>query len=136
MDATPARVGYILGAQVEFVSSVSFSSIILMKRMWQESVCHLTTAAAVLVWGRFSDHNGRKPVLLACCFGLGISLIGFGSSRTITSMIVWKAFQGMFKANKPIIKTATAELTNGNEIGMAKIYGIMPAIYAAAATAG
>lgn len=68
--------------------------------------------------------------------GLAISLLGFGSSKTITMLIFWKAFQGLFKANKPIIKTATAELSRGDEAKMAKIYGFMPAVYAAAATVG
>ncbi|KZP23308.1 MFS general substrate transporter [Athelia psychrophila] len=113
---SPTRVGYILGLQ--------------------DSISHLTAAAAVLVWGRFSDHYGRKYILLACCMGLAISLVGFGSSKTITALIFWKAFQGLFKANKPTVKTVVAELARGDEAKMAKIYGIVPALFAAAATVG
>ncbi|KZP05226.1 MFS general substrate transporter [Athelia psychrophila] len=113
---SPTRMGYILGLQ--------------------DSICHLTAAAAVLVWGGVSDHYGRKYVMLACCMGLATSLVGFGSSKTITALIFWKAFQGLFRANKPIIKTAAAELARGDEAKMAKIFGIMPAVYAAAATVG
>jgi hypothetical protein len=42
----------------------------------------------------------------------------------------------MFKANKPTVKTVFAELSDGDESKMARAFALMPAVYAAAATAG
>ena len=104
--------------------------------MSQDSVGHLTTAFAVLLWGRFSDGHGRKPVLLACCAGLAVAITSFGCSKTFLALVLCKFLEGMFKANKPTVKTAFAELSDGDESKMAQAFALMPAVYAASATVG
>ena len=91
---------------------------------------------AVLLWGKFSDGYGRKPVLLACSAGLAIAITSFGYSRTFLALVLCKFLEGMFKANKPTVKTVFAELSDGDESKMARAFALMPAVYAAAATAG
>jgi MFS family permease len=103
---------------------------------WQESVGHLTTAVAVLPWGRFSDKRGRKPVLLTCSVGLAVAITGFGYSNTFLALVFFKFLEGLFKANKPTVKTVLAELSEGDESKMARAFSLLPAIYAAAATLG
>jgi MFS family permease len=46
----------------------------------------------VLQWSRASDHVGRKPVLLLGIFGLSLSMLCFGLSRTFTGLVLRCAF--------------------------------------------
>jgi hypothetical protein len=52
------------------------------------------------------------------------------------ALVLCKIFEGMFKANKPTVKTAFAELSEGDESKMAHMFALMPAVYAAGATVG
>jgi MFS family permease len=99
-------------------------------------VGYLTTAVAVLLWGKFSDVHGRKPVLLACSAGLAVTTTCFGFSHTFLALVLSKFFEGMFKTNKPTVKTVFAELSDGDESKMAKLFALMPVVYAAGATLG
>jgi MFS family permease len=99
-------------------------------------VGHLTTAVAVLLWGKYSDGHGRKPVLLSCSAGLAIAITCFGFSKTYQALIVCKFLEGCFKANKPTVKTSFAEISEGDESRMAKAFALMPVVYAAGAAAG
>lgn len=102
----------------------------------QDSVGHLTTAGAVLLWGRVSDFHGRKPILLACSAGLAVAISCFGFSKTFPALVLSKFLEGVFKANKPTVKTALAELSAGDKHKMARAFALMPAIYAAGSTTG
>lgn len=42
---------------------------------------------------------GRKPVLLLGPFGLAISMLGFGLSKSFTSLLVFRFLQGVFNGN-------------------------------------
>ena len=39
-------------------------------------------------WSRFSDHIGRKPVLLIGLLGTTLSMLAFGLSRTFWALVV------------------------------------------------
>jgi MFS family permease len=54
----------------------------------QVSLFFTAEAATVMQWSRLSDHIGRKPVLLTGLFGLVISMICFGLSRTFWALVV------------------------------------------------
>jgi hypothetical protein len=47
----------------------------------------------VLQWSRASDRVGRKPVLLLGIFGLSLSMLCFGLSRTFTTLVLRCAFR-------------------------------------------
>ena len=55
----------------------------------QVSAHFAAEAATVLHWNRLSDHIGRKPVLLSCLFGVIVSVIGFGLSRSFWALVLW-----------------------------------------------
>jgi len=42
----------------------------------------------VLQWSRVSDHIGRKPVLLIGLFGTIFSMLSFGLSRSLSTLVV------------------------------------------------
>ena len=55
----------------------------------QVSAHYAAEAATVLYWSRLSDHIGRKPVLLSCLFGVTVSVIAFGLSRSFWALVLW-----------------------------------------------
>lgn len=53
-----------------------------------------------VVWfGRASDRYGRVPVLLFGPLGLGMSMLGFGLSKSFWSLVVFRCMQGAFNGN-------------------------------------
>lgn len=50
-------------------------------------------------WGRASDAYGRRPVLLLGPLGLAVAMFGFGLSKSIWSMVLFRAAQGIFNGN-------------------------------------
>jgi hypothetical protein len=53
----------------------------------QISLFFAVQAVTVMQWARLSDHIGRKPVLLTGLFGLFISMVLFGLSRTFWALV-------------------------------------------------
>ena len=54
--------------------------------VYQVSLYFLGEASAVLQWSRLSDSIGRKPVLLSGTFGLAVTTVLFGLSRTFLAL--------------------------------------------------
>ncbi len=69
------------------------------------------------VWGRLSDHIGRRPVLLVSTAGAAISyaLFGFGSSLTgntaLTVLLISRIFAGICGANITVAQAYIADIT-------------------------
>ena len=60
-------------------------------------------------WGRLSDRFGRRPVLLMSLLGSAISYLGFAFADSLTLLILWRVFAGVFTAN---ISTAMASIAD------------------------
>jgi MFS family permease len=45
-------------------------------------------ACTIFHWSRASDHIGRKPILLVGLAGLSLSMLLFGLSKTLVSLII------------------------------------------------
>lgn len=79
-------------------------------------------------WGTASDYLGRKPViLLGLTFTMIFSLM-FGFSRTLTSLIVARAFQGLMNGNVGIIRTMVAEMVPEKEL-QPRAFSVMPLVW-------
>ncbi|KAF7376854.1 Protein ZINC INDUCED FACILITATOR-LIKE 1 [Mycena sanguinolenta] len=87
-----------------------------------ESLFFVTEFLSVCCWGRASDRFGRRPVLLLGPFGLALSLIGFGWSKTFVSLAFWRSLQGVFNGNIGVLKTVTAEIADSTNL--AQIMGL------------
>ncbi|EAU85281.2 hypothetical protein CC1G_10067 [Coprinopsis cinerea okayama7 len=74
-----------------------------------ESVFFLAEALTVFQWGWLSDQLGRKPVLLLGPFGLVISMLGFGLSKSFASLLIFRSLQGVFNGNIGVSKSVLAE---------------------------
>lgn len=61
------------------------------------------------MWGRISDKVGRRPVLLFCLVGEGLSCILFALARSLEVLFVARALAGFFGAS---ISTASAYISD------------------------
>ncbi|KAF8840911.1 MFS general substrate transporter [Paxillus ammoniavirescens] len=77
-----------------------------------ESLFFVTEALTVLQWGRMSDRVGRKPVLLLGTFGLCLSMLCFGLSRTFWGLVLSRCVTGALNGNIGVTKTMMGELTD------------------------
>ncbi len=82
------------------------------------------------------DKYGRKLVLLCGSAGLSIATICFGFSKTLTSLFLSRALQGVLNANVGTIKTMFGEMTRGDEVAMARVFSFIPIVWASGATFG
>ena len=109
---------------------------ILMSLMMQVSLFFATESVTTMWWSRLSDHIGRKPVLLTGLFGLCISMIFFGLSRTFWAIVVRyglsierirkpepkhiafrsRCLAGLLNGNVGVMKSMMAELTDSTNI--------------------
>ncbi|KAK7033816.1 MFS general substrate transporter [Favolaschia claudopus] len=99
-----------------------------------ESLFFVTEAFTVLHWSSLSDRIGRKPVLLTGLFGLTLSMISFGFSKSYTTLVISRCLSGLLNGNVGVIKSMMGELTDSTNIaqGMA----LMPVVWSTGATVG
>ncbi|KAJ7248248.1 major facilitator superfamily domain-containing protein [Mycena haematopus] len=97
-----------------------------------ESLFFVTEALTVLQWSSLSDRVGRKPILLMGLFGLSLSMISFGVSRSYGALVVSRCLAGLLNGNVGVIKSMMGELTDSTNIaqGMA----LMPIVWSTGAT--
>ncbi|KAH7923425.1 MFS general substrate transporter [Leucogyrophana mollusca] len=77
-----------------------------------ETLFFATQALTILQWSRASDHVGRKPVLLIGVFGLGLSMLCFGLSRTFWGLVLSRCITGALGGNVGVMKSMMGELTD------------------------
>lgn len=82
------KVGYYAGLIVSDLLLKSFLRSHSDSIAMQVSLFFATESITVMWWSRLSDHIGRKPVLLTGLFGLCISMIFFGLSKTFWAVVV------------------------------------------------
>lgn len=63
-----------------------------------------------ILWGRFSDRHGRKPVVLIGMIGSIISLLMFGLSRNFYMAISARIIAGLLNGNVGVIRTIIGEI--------------------------
>ena len=61
------------------------------------------------IWGRWSDRIGRRPVLLICIFGEGLSYLLLAHSRSLEMLFAARILTGFFGAS---ISTASAYISD------------------------
>ncbi|KAL0945405.1 hypothetical protein HGRIS_000897 [Hohenbuehelia grisea] len=99
-----------------------------------ESVFYIAECATVLLWGRASDHWGRRPILLAGTIGLAMAMLGFGLSTHFWMLVVSRCAQGAFNGNIGVVKNVMAEITDSsNRAAAFSFYG---PVWAAGSTLG
>ncbi|KAF8513960.1 MFS general substrate transporter [Gautieria morchelliformis] len=92
----------------------------------------LTQMVFVFFWGRASDRFGRRPVLLVGLWGLTLSIMLFGLSKTFFTLIVSRALSGALNGNAGVMKSMMAEMTD--ETNQAQAFSFLPLVFAAGVT--
>ncbi|KAF7368882.1 MFS general substrate transporter [Mycena venus] len=99
-----------------------------------ESLFFVTEALTVLQWSRLSDRVGRKPVLLMGLFGLTLSMVSFGLSKSYGALVVSRSLAGLLNGNVGVIKSMMGELSDSSNI--AQVMSLMPVVWSTGATVG
>lgn len=66
-------------------------------------------------WGRLSDRYGRRPVLLGCLLGEGLTYILFAVARDLPTLFVARGLAGFFGASISTASAAISDITPPNE---------------------
>lgn len=82
---------------------------------------------AMPILGGLSDAYGRRPVLLASIFMLGVDLIIMGLAPTLTILFFGRFLGGMFSATYSVANAYIADVTEPDERGRA--FGMMGAAF-------
>jgi MFS family permease len=90
----------------------------------------------VLHWGRLSDRIGRKPVLLMGSFGLTLSILFLGLSKTFWALCLARALAGGLNGNIGVAKATMVELCEGDTQALAKAVAYVPVVWETGATLG
>ncbi|KAI6032822.1 MFS general substrate transporter [Pisolithus orientalis] len=99
-----------------------------------ESLFFATQALTVFQWSRISDQIGRKPVLLVGIFGLSLSILCFGLSKTFASLVISRCITGALNGNIGVMKSMLGELTDSSN--MAQGFALMPIMWSLGCTLG
>ncbi|KAI0316454.1 MFS general substrate transporter [Amylostereum chailletii] len=99
-----------------------------------ESLYFSAEAVTILQWSRLSDRVGRKPVLLIGTFGLIVSMLFFGLSKTFWTLVISRCVAGALNGNIGVMKASLAELTD--KTNRAQGFSLMPVMWASGATIG
>ncbi|KAF7964934.1 hypothetical protein HWV62_1611 [Athelia sp. TMB] len=82
----------------------------------QISLFFAVEAMTVMYWSRLSDQVGRRPVLTMGLFGLSLSMICFGLSKTFWALVVSRCLAGALNGNIGVMKSMMAEITDSTNI--------------------
>ncbi|KAI6110539.1 MFS general substrate transporter [Pisolithus croceorrhizus] len=99
-----------------------------------ESLFFATQALTVFQWSRISDQIGRKPVLLVGIFGLSLSILCFGLSKTFAGLVISRCITGALNGNIGVMKSMLGELTDSSN--MAQGFALMPIMWSLGCTLG
>ena len=93
----------------------------------KESAFFLGQALFTLQWGRLSDRIGRKPVLLIGIFGLALSILCFGLSRSFPGLVISRSLAGLLNGNVGVLKAMMGEITD--DTNAAQGFAFIPMVW-------
>jgi MFS family permease len=98
----------------------------------KESTFFLGMTISTLQWGRLSDRIGRRPVLLTGIFGLALSLLCFGLSRSFLAIVVSRSLAGLLNGNVGVLKAMMGEITD--DTNAAQGFAFIPMVWSTGST--
>jgi EmrB/QacA subfamily drug resistance transporter len=102
---------------------------------WVGSIYMLATTVTIPLWGKLADLSGRRNVMLAGLFVFLVGSVGSGMSPTMTSLIVFRAIQGVGAgALQPTAMTIIGDIFTIQE--RAKMQGVFGAVWGIAGITG
>lgn len=67
------------------------------------------------IWGRLSDHHGRRPILLVGLLGSSLSYLVFGLATNLTWLFASRIIAGAVGANVPVTQAYIADNTGAED---------------------
>lgn len=84
-----------------------------------ESLFSLVQMVLMIFYGRAADRIGRKPVLVFSLAGVGVATAGFGMSKSLWQMLLFRCVAGTFAGSVVTIRTMLSEHTTKESQGRA-----------------
>jgi len=84
-----------------------------------ESLFAVCQTFTVLIWAKFSDKYGRKPILINGLIGSSISAICVGTSSTFLMLIFSRCLSGALNGNVAVYKAMIGEMSDKTNIARA-----------------
>ncbi|MCB0411689.1 MAG: MFS transporter [Bdellovibrionales bacterium] len=67
------------------------------------------------IWGRISDHWGRRPVILISLLGASLAHLGFAFGESFIALLLARAFAGIFGGNISTAMAYIADITESKD---------------------
>jgi MFS family permease len=91
-----------------------------------ESVFAISQLCSIYHWAKISDVIGRRPVIFIGIFGLAITTLMLGLSKSLASVLVARCLGGLFSGNIAVIHSVLGEITDStNQMVALPIYGLI-----------
>ncbi|KAJ7017084.1 major facilitator superfamily domain-containing protein [Mycena alexandri] len=97
-----------------------------------ESSFFLAECLTVYQFARLADRYGRRPVLMLAPLGLGMSVLGFGLSRSFWLLLGFRCAQGAFNGNMGVARTVMSEISD--QTNVADIFSTLQLMWSLGAT--
>jgi MFS family permease len=92
------------------------------------AVFPLAQLATSMLWARWADKFGRRPVIIGALLVSAISNLGFGFSRSFWSLMFWRGLAGLANGNVGVMRTVTAEIVKERKF-QTKAFLLLPLIF-------
>jgi MFS family permease len=92
------------------------------------AVFPLAQLATSMLWAKWADKYGRRPIILGALLVSAISNLGFGFSRSFWGLMFWRALAGLSNGNVGVMRTVTAEIVKERKF-QTKAFLLLPLIF-------
>ena len=92
------------------------------------AVFPLAQLVTSMLWARWADTYGRRPIILGALLVSAISNLGFGFSRSFWALMLWRTLAGLANGNVGVMRAMTAEIVKERKY-QTKAFLLLPLIF-------
>jgi MFS family permease len=91
----------------------------------QESIFAVMQLFTIYFWARFSDHAGRRPVVIICGLGIAAGALGCSLVVSFPALLAFRSLSGLFAGHAAVLLSALGEMSDPSNRGQAfSIYSL------------